>query len=207
MTNKDDYNFTKDWFAWAPDVWMQVLPLLPARKDFLEIGSYEGRSAVWMAENFAEDGARILCVDTWQGGEEHANEDMKEVEFRFDYNIATSHARFPDRRIEKRKRSSYVALTSLAATTDTFDFIYLDGSHVAKDVLTDACLAWPLLKPGGVMVFDDYLWGGDGDIQKLLRRPKLAVDAFVNIFAGEVVFASIGYQMIIRKRPEEKKAR
>ena len=39
-----------------------------------------------------------------------------------------------------------------------FDFIYIDGSHIAKDVLTDACMAWPLLMPKGLMVFDDYMW-------------------------------------------------
>lgn len=200
-----DYNFTRDWFSWAPDVWAQLLPLLPGRKDFLEIGSFEGRSAVWVAENFAEDGARIVCVDTWEGGEEHTGEDMPGAEGRFHYNVATLHAKFPDRRIEKIKNSSYKALAALALTRDKFDFIYIDGSHAAKDVLTDACMAWPLLKPGGVMVFDDYLWGGDGGFESLLRRPKLAVDAFVNLFADEVVYAAIGYQMAIQKRDKTKR--
>jgi hypothetical protein len=33
-----------------------------------------------------------------------------------------------------------------------------DGSHRARDVLEDAVLSWPLLKVGGIMLFDDYLW-------------------------------------------------
>ena len=37
------------------------------------------------------------------------------------------------------------------------DLIYIDGSHLAKDVLSDAILSWKLLKPSGVMIFDDYL--------------------------------------------------
>lgn len=200
MTSNTDYNFTRDWFSWAPEIWLQLRPLLPAHKDFLEIGSFEGRSAVWTAENLAEDGAHILCVDTWEGGEEHMPADMQGAEFRFDYNVATSHARFPDRRIEKIKNTSHKALAAITLTPDRFDFIYIDGSHLAKDVLTDACMAWPLLKPGGVMVFDDYLWSGGGEIHEVLRRPKLAVDAFVNFFADEVVYASIGYQMAIQKR-------
>jgi len=55
---------------------------------------------------------------------------------------------------------SYDALISLWKEGMLFDFIYVDGSHVAKDVLTDACMAWPMLTVGGVMCFDDYGWGG-----------------------------------------------
>jgi len=40
----------------------------------------------------------------------------------------------------------------------TFDFIYIDGDHTAEGVLQDAVLAWRLLKAGGIMAFDDYLW-------------------------------------------------
>lgn len=39
---------------------------------------------------------------------------------------------------------------------ETFDWIYIDGLHDYHGVLRDFEAAWPLLKPGGVMVFDDY---------------------------------------------------
>ena len=32
--------------------------------------------------------------------------------------------------------------------------IYVDGSHVPQDVLTDAVMAWKLLKQGGIMILD-----------------------------------------------------
>jgi hypothetical protein len=68
---------------------------------------------------------------------------------------------------------------------------------LAKDVLTDACMAWPLLKPKGFMVFDDYLWKPQGFT--LLQRPKFAVDTFVNMFEDEVTITHSGYQLIVRK--------
>ena len=107
-----DYKFSHDWFYWAPEVWAQLVPLLPERKNFLEIGSYEGRSAVWAAEHLLEDDGRILCVDTWEGGEEHkrGGHNLTEAEFNFDYNVATLHAKFPDRRIEKIKSTSHKAV-------------------------------------------------------------------------------------------------
>ena len=40
---------------------------------------------------------------------------------------------------------------------ESFDFIYIDPSHQAPDILTDAVLAFKLLRLSGVMVFDDYL--------------------------------------------------
>jgi len=41
---------------------------------------------------------------------------------------------------------------------DHFDYISIDGSHEAADVLSDAVLSWPLLKTGGLICFDDYEW-------------------------------------------------
>ena len=32
--------------------------------------------------------------------------------------------------------------------------IYIDGSHLAQDVLTDAVMAWKLLKTTGIMILD-----------------------------------------------------
>jgi predicted O-methyltransferase YrrM len=188
-----DYEFTKDWFYWAPEMWTQFTPLLPARKSFLEIGSFEGRSAVWAAEHMLEDDGKIICIDTWEGGEEHTPEDMASTESRFDRNVALLHEKFPDRRIAKFKGTSYNLLATLAyGEAWEFDFIYIDGSHLAKDVLTDACMAFALLKPGGVMLFDDYLWDHHTDH---FDRPKMSVDSFANLFINRIEVVFINYQL------------
>jgi len=196
-----DYQFTKDWFHWAPEVWTHLIPMLPERvgqRHFLEIGSFEGRSAIWIAENMMVDDDELRCIDTWQGGEEHGTEDMGSVEERFRRNITIAAKKMPRRRIFQLPGSSDHRLAGLYTFHDTqFDFIYIDGSHMAKDVLTDACMAWPLLKAGGIMAFDDYLWG---DARDILHRPKLAVDAFSSIFAEELEVIHTGYQFIVRKR-------
>jgi predicted O-methyltransferase YrrM len=195
-----EYQFTKDWFNWAPQVWEQLIPMLPGAphlRTFLEIGSFEGRSASWIVENMMTDGDHLICVDTWEGGEEHSAEDMDSVEARFEHNMKIAQKKFPERNFETIKDFSYGALVSLVGTVYDFDFIYIDGSHIAKDVLTDACMAWPLLKPKGIMVFDDYMWGDPRDI---LHRPKPAIDAFTNIFAEEAEIVHVGYQLVVRKK-------
>jgi predicted O-methyltransferase YrrM len=226
-----EYQFTKDWFQWAPEVWTQLIPMLPERKSFLEIGSFEGRSSIWIIENMMNPGDWIDCVDTWEGGEEHSEEDMGSVEKRFKYNVNLAlggavveerdaehkfpypvHTRYASpaptegqrKRLYKYKCTSTQYLGSkLASCVDNknlFDFIYIDGSHVAKDVLTDACMAWPLLKPKGLMVFDDYLWSPSA--RDILHRPKAAIDAFTNLFAEEVEIVHVGYQLVVRKKGE-----
>jgi predicted O-methyltransferase YrrM len=174
--------------------------MLPERKKFLEIGSFEGRSTVWIMENMMTDGDHLICVDTWEGGEEHSAEDLGSVEARFEHNMKVAQGKHPERNFETIKDFSYGALASLAGSSYDFDFIYIDGSHIAKDVLTDACMAWPLLKPKGLMVFDDYLWSPSP--RDILHRPKIAIDAFVNIFAEEVEVVHVGYQLVVRKKGE-----
>lgn len=219
-----EYQFTQDWFHWAPELWQKLIPMLPGRQRFLEIGSFEGRSAVWIIENMMEDGGYIDCIDTWQGGEEHSEEDMAAVEARFKHNLelASDRSGIFDGDVARnyfmmKGPSEKILAGILAEGEDSvdfvtegiratkpkpkYDFVYIDGSHIAKDVLTDACMAWPLLKPKGIMVFDDYMWG---DARDILHRPKWAIDAFVNIFAEEVEIISAGYQLAIRKKEQAK---
>jgi predicted O-methyltransferase YrrM len=57
------------------------------------------------------------------------------------------------------KGSSIEQLSKLILTglSEYFEFIYIDGSHQAPDVISDAILSFHLLKSGGVIAFDDYL--------------------------------------------------
>lgn len=197
-----EYEFTQDWFHWAPEVWKQLIPHMPSRKAFLEIGSFEGRSTVWIIENMMEDGGFIDCIDTWEGGEEHTAEQVAGIEERFDANTELAMRQYADetgsrRWASKFKGKSVDKLAQLLRESMPYDFIYIDGSHVAKDVMTDACMAWPLLKKGGIMVFDDYLWG---EPVAILHKPKIAIDCFTTLFAEELEFLHIGYQLIIRKK-------
>jgi hypothetical protein len=204
-----EYKFTQDWFHWSPQVWEQLIPHLPGepgKRNFLEIGSFEGRSMTWIVENMMVENDWLGCIDTWEGGEEHGAEDMGEVEKRFIHNRAAAWEKFPCRDVKMLKGSSVDILamflnkgTDWSDRLHEFHFIYIDGSHTAPDVLTDACMAWPLLKPQGIMVFDDYMWGSPRDI---LHRPKIAIDAFCNIFAEQLEPVHVGYQLIVRKKEQ-----
>ena len=66
--------------------------------------------------------------------------------------------------------------TEGALATESYDFVYVDGCHLATCAIADIILSWDLLKTGGILIIDDYGWLGPP-----LDRPKVAVDAFLTI--------------------------
>lgn len=213
MISTPGYAFTRTWFKKNEKIWINLFETTkPAR--VLEIGSFEGYSACWMIAQSAVMGAthfEIHCVDTWEGGVEHqpgASEEvrMADVAKRFEHNIATAKQRTPLRNLQvhPHKTLSHLALAKLIAEgrLGYFDVIYVDGSHQAPDVLTDAVMSFPLLKVDGIMVFDDYLWSVDGKgDQDILNMPKPAVDAFANLFMRKMTVMRGGTreQLFLRK--------
>ena len=77
----------------------------------------------------------------------------------------------------------------------SFDFIYIDGSHKCLDVYMDACMAWKLLKPNGILGFDDY----EFNIGDLLNSPHEAINHFMETIKGEFTLLHQGYRIFIHK--------
>ena len=185
------YAFTNNWFDSNEEIWRQLLKSINPTK-VLEIGSYEGRSTTFLIDNLAHlKSIEIHCVDSWEGGIEHQSggayqTEMTAVEERFHHNIKVSTQNKPyTTSISIHKGLSTSELPKLIASGKLgfFDFIYVDGSHQAPDVLLDAVLSFALLKKNGVIAFDDYLWQEPlPDGTDPIRCPKIAIDAFCNIY-------------------------
>ena len=195
----DAYSFPgPDWFSHNVASWREIFRGAEAPRAILEIGAYEGRSTVWMAENLLAPGGELVVVDHWRGSVTHDAAEMPHVEARFDANLERLRRRVPAARVTKVKAESTAALARLLAEgrAGSFDFVYVDGSHEAPDVLTDATLAYPLLRAGGLIAFDDYGWRRFADVND---NPKAAVDAFANVFWKKLALVSGGYQAFFRK--------
>ena len=186
------FNFSNDWFSTtAKNHWDQLMPILNPTK-ILEVGCYEGASVCYLIDKL-KGGApiEIHCVDVWDGGDEiqrghRPPEEMAAVERRFDTNIAYAKSLVVNPvEVVKHKEPSDAALCRLLAEgkKNYFDFIYVDGSHHAPDVLFDAVAAFRLARVGGYIAFDDYLWREDLAAGKdLIRCPKPAIDAFTTLY-------------------------
>jgi predicted O-methyltransferase YrrM len=188
-------SFSQDWFTGHIPSWEPVLQALEGRSSsILELGSFEGLSACFLLWRLPE--ARVTCVDTFSGSPEHAvmNVDRSSLEDLFDRNVALVDAA----RVRKIAAKSADVLLELRHGGERFDFIYVDASHLALDVIVDAALAWPLLVPGGILVFDDYGWRSPlGEDPLLLPGP--AVDAFLGLVGRHAEVVAKGAQAIVRK--------
>jgi predicted O-methyltransferase YrrM len=204
------YQFANTWFEdTAKEVWEQLIPQIKPKR-ILEIGSYEGASACYLIEKLAfEDRIELHCIDTWEGGIEHgargsAKVDMTAVERRFLHNTRLASDRVSGNlELQVHKGFSDIQLSKLLAEEkrNYFDFIYIDGSHAAPDVLCDAILSFRLLRVGGLMAFDDYLWSEPSPYGvDPIRCPKPAIDSFTNIYCRKVqVLSAPLYQLYVQK--------
>jgi len=146
--------------------------------DFLEVGCYEGMSTCWFLENVLyHETCTLTCVDiAYQGP--------------FDFNINSSgHGH----KVNKLTGDSVAVLARLPH--QAFDFIYVDADHDHDAVLADTAAAWPLLKPGGVIVFDDYGY----DVEIMGDDPRSGIDAFFATLTEPFDVVYSGYLHAVRK--------
>ena len=182
------YRFTTDWFSMNIPVWEKMLAELDGTPcQLLEIGSWEGRSAMWMADNLLSDrDSRLECVDPWDS----------DYDSLFDANHAACERRL---RVNKHKGYSYTVLPTLyprAQVGPCLDFAYIDGNHEARCIVEDWVLTMPLMKAGGKICFDDYQW--DNQLGSVHRTPDVGIDAIMNMWGDKVEVLYKGYQVWLR---------
>ena len=189
-------------------MWDEIFSAIKIER-ILEVGSFEGATVCYLIDKLGpKNNLEIYCIDTWEGGFEHKEQgkNMSTVESNFDENtnFAISNSKHSIA-LKKYKKTSAVALSTLLSEgkENYFDFVYIDGSHVASDVLCDAILGFKMLKPNGVMIFDDYLWTPSIELNIPLNPldiPKIAIDAFINIYIRELrIMTAPLYQLFIQK--------
>ena len=126
--------------------------------------------------------ARISCVDWFANAE---------AEAAFDQNTAP----FADR-LEKLPGTSVDVLLKLTAHGRRFDLMYIDGDHQFDAVMMDTILSWPLLRVGGFLIWDDYLWSHP-DVPNL--TPKAAIDAWLATRKPSTRYVFAGAQVCVQK--------
>jgi predicted O-methyltransferase YrrM len=154
-------NIGENWFNFQ-DIYQLAVNKFDNAK-FIEIGSWKGRSAAFMAVEILNSNKKIdfYCVDTWQGSEEHAQDEIikqKSLYEEFLCNIE------PVKDIINPVRD-----TSLSASesfpNNYFDFIFIDAAHDYENVKADIQAWFPKLKKGGIIAGHDYHQNWSGVVQ------------------------------------------
>jgi len=189
-------DFTSDWVWKNYSIWRRALaPVRDRPVRIVEIGSFEGRSAVFFLKYLPQ--STMVCIDTFAGTPEenyvyrNMEQQMSAAEARFDHNVAPFAGR-----VEKIRSRSIPALERLAAQNRRFDLAYIDGGHRYDDVMSDSVAVWTMLEPGGIVIWDDYEWAPDFAPEE---RPKPAIDDFLGIREGSYRLLAKGYQVIVEK--------
>lgn len=190
-----EYKFSYDWFSKNIPVWSALLE--PVFKDVeahaIELGSFEGRSTVWLLENILTHAkSTIDCVDTWQGGVKddrfEKEIDWKQGELNFIHNTENFK--------EKITVHKEITFDYMKKRVEPVDLIYVDAGHFASDCLIDMVQSHLLLKKNGILIVDDYLWT---KLESNPYTPKPAIDAFINCFSPNYELLALGYQVILKK--------
>lgn len=188
----EDMRFGTDWVTGKEPLWLGLLGHLrgrPARG--LEVGVYEGRSSQWWLLHILDHlDSRLVAVDPWAA---------KSAENRARLALDPRHGH----RFEFHAAPGQRALAAmLGAGVPHFDFAYVDGGKEAARVLEQSVLAWQLLAPGGICLWDDYGWTwkeGCGS-PKPTEPPAKAINAFLDVYEPEAEVLHRGWQVAARKR-------
>lgn len=172
---------TTNWLGSEVVHWFGPLaPWIEKPCSVLEIGSYEGRSAIAFLEYLPL--CRLTTVDIFID---------PDVEARFDRNMAPYGGR-----ATKIKGRAIPVMEKMLDERVQFDAIYLDTGKNRAASFANSAIAWPLLRTGGVLIWDDLLWGPERPDDS---RPGPGIRLFAGMFAGCLDILHDGKQLIVRK--------
>ncbi len=187
-----ELSFTTDWTTNNAPIWSEHLSRYAGTTGIraLEIGTWEGRSASWFLENILTGkNSSLVTIDR-----DHS---------RFRENQAIIEAAHPGRLVAIQSDAFEWMIGYSGAP---FHFIYLDGPKDAGDLIDQTVMCWHILQPGGVLIFDDYLWPGQGPTQfenpprHYSNPPRIGIDAFLQTHYLQYDLLHKGWQIIVRKK-------
>ena len=187
-----DFSFDNTFISFIENIpqWDNLLSSFKGKPDihYLEIGVNQGRSAIWALENILTDpSAKLTGIDIFPDGTGLKERYLSNLKLSGDANKTKTIEGFSQ--VELRK-----------LPLNSFDIIYIDGDHRAKSVLADAVLSFDLLKNGGILIFDDYLWLAEKKPAEL--TPKIAIDSFITAYRNSLEIIYRGADLFIKKRED-----
>ena len=147
---EDVYGFSQgDIFA----LYKKMVEKFSSGSHFVEVGTFLGKSAVYMAVEIINSGKLIKfdCIDHWLGSEEHKDNDKVDVDNLYEDFLKNIE---PVKGIIKPVRVDSISASKLYKP-NSLDFIFIDASHDEQSVKADLTYWMPRLKEDGIIAGDD----------------------------------------------------
>jgi len=171
---KKQYTFTVNTFTPRIPSWTRHLSEFKGKPGitYLEIGAFEGRSALWMLENiFTHPTSKLTIIDAFM--ENNYNKFISNVK------LSGEESRFNVLKGFSTQKIREVAFNSV-------DVAYIDGSGRGIVMMSDIVNAWSLVKVGGVIIISRYAITPQlrraGGLQPGDPGPHEAIDAFLKLY-------------------------
>jgi len=163
-----NYDFT---FAWIynSNMYRYLQNFLNSSNELklLEIGSYEGLTACFLADTFLiHEKSSLITIDPFLPDETTKTQMGLETEQMCKNNL--SKCLYPEK-VKLLKMTSDEFFFNEAKTDNKFDFIYIDGSHEINQWLKDIENSFLFIKNQGIIWIDDYL-GFDGKYKEIIKN-------------------------------------
>lgn len=187
----DKYTYTHNWFL-SSELRKVLFKFLDGSKEnnMLEIGSFEGLSSVFLADNFLNNSKSTLtCVDPFLNisNNDHLMHFTSNTEMIFDHNISICN------NSEKIIVEKITSDEFFKKNNKLFNFIYIDGCHDFDFIRRDIINSFNVLVKDGIMWMDDYR-GFDG------IKVKNVMDNVLEQYTGQFDIIHKGYQLAIKKK-------
>jgi hypothetical protein len=150
-------NIGEDFFDYQ-DLYKSIITHFQDGSHFVEVGSWKGRSASFMAVEIRNSRKRIQfdCIDTWDGSEEH---DLSDKPKDWLYHEFKKNTLLVSEYINPIRSTSVDA--SHLYDNRSLDFCFIDAAHDYENVKADIIHWYPKVKFGGVIAGHDYPhWSG-----------------------------------------------
>ena len=186
------YHFTVNTFTGRIPTWTKLLNEFKGKPGihYLEIGAFEGRSALWALENIlTHPTSRLTIIDAF---------------------VENNHKTFVSNVNLSGEASKFTILSGFSTQKirevpfNSIDLAYIDGSGKGIVMLSDLVNTWNLMKVGGVIICSRF------SLNERLRRvlslqpgdpgPHEAIDTFLKLYNPYITVLEFQeHQVFVRK--------
>ncbi len=192
---KKSYTFTVNTFTDKISAWTKLLEEFKGKPgiNYLEIGTFEGRSALWMLENIlTHPTSTLTIIDLF------AENNLKT--FTANVNLSGEASKFKIMTGSSTDKIREIPFNSI-------DLAYIDGSGRGIIMFSDLVGTWNVAKVGGLIICSRY------SLTPHLRRvlnlqaddpgPHEAIDTFLKMYKTYITVVALqGNYVIVRKNRE-----